>query len=342
MVTIKDIAAKASVSVTTASLVLNDKDGAARISAKTKQRVLDAAAAIGYIPNVSARQLRQQGEPTLTIALLLPHDSRVSIMGELITGIQRFLLAGDAPVKCSLSVEMYKAGELASVGGLKDRARFNGVLLANLSEEDEAWVHERPGSLPCVLFQRRSELYDYVDCDNTQAGRDVARHFAGNGHQRIAALVPRLSSDAINRRIRGLLAELAAAEGRSVEPLIRFGDFSEAGGYRATVELLQDGIAPTSIVAFSDQMAMGALYALQERHIPVPESCELIGFDNLPLSLYTIPALSTVSVPVQNMAEYAGRLLLSRIIPGSPQLPSRTFDMPLLHRATTRGVNAAD
>ncbi|WP_135550413.1 LacI family DNA-binding transcriptional regulator [Paenibacillus cymbidii] len=334
MVTIKDIAARAGVSVTTASLVLNDKDGAVRISAATRKLVLETAAALGYVPNVSARQLRRQGERTLSIALLLPHDSRVSIMGELITGIQRYLLEGDAPAKCSLTVEMYRAGELAEVSGLWEQTRFNGALLANLSERDEAYAHERRFVLPAVLFQRKSDLYPYVDCRNTQAGSDVAAHFIARGHRQLVVLVPRLSSDAINRRLQGMLAALAAAE-NATEPVIRFGEFSEDGGYRAAAELLQSGFEPTAVVAFSDQMAMGALFALRERGIRVPEACELIGFDDLPFARYTSPPLSTVAIPVQEMAHHAARMLLGRIVPGSPAQASRTFDMPLVHRATT-------
>lgn len=335
MVTIKDIAAKANVSLTTASLVLNGKEGAARISDKTKSHVLEVAAALGYVPNLSARLLRQQGGNPLSMALLLPHDSRVSIMGDIITGIQRFLASGEAPVKCSLTVEMYNAGELSDVPGLKESVRYNGAILANLSGEDEQYMQRIPSKIPCVLLQRKSAAYDSVDADNITAGREVARHYVANGHRKIVVLVPELSSNALSRRVNGIMEELSMVKTHEVEPVIRFCAFSEEGGYLAVNDLLAEGMTPTAIVSLSDQIAMGALSALNRHGIAVPDECELIGFDNLSMSPYTVPPLSTVSIPVQEMAFEASRLLLASIMNPNRAPSQMTFPMPLIHRSTT-------
>jgi DNA-binding LacI/PurR family transcriptional regulator len=338
MITIKDVAHKANVSVTTASLVLNQKDNAQRISTKTRDHVLQVAASLGYVPNLSARQLRQQTEHTLSIALLLPHDSRVSIMGEIVSGIQRFLLLKESTTKCSLTVEMYNANEFTAVNGLQEPIRFNGAILANLTEQDELYLHEHPIPLPCVLLQRNSDLYDYADGDNIQAGKDVAKHFISNGHHSIVLLVPRLSSDAINRRVQGIMSELSTNPNCQAKSFIHYCDFSETGGYNTMKQLLDNDVRPTAIICMSDQIAIGTLYALQEHSILIPEDCELISFDNLPLSQYTQPPLTSVSVPVRDMAYYASKLLLNNIVTTSLRLPSHTFEMPIIHRGTTRVI----
>lgn len=340
MVTIRDIAAKANVSLTTASMVLNNKAGAVRISEKTQQQVLAAASELGYVPNMSARQLRQPGPKVLTLALLLPVDSRVSMVGEMIGGIQQYLLSEEkeTQIPCALVVETYKQGCIREVEGLFSPHRFNGAIAANLSAEDQEQLHQLPSKVPCVLLQRRSERYSYADAANYEAGRELVKHFAQNKHAKLFILVPSVSSDAVTRRVQGMQHELATIRSNSgvaPELVIVPCDFSEEGGHEAVYKLLPNHPSPTAVVCLSDPIAVGALSALYEAGVRVPEDCELMGFDNLSVSRYTIPKLSTVDVPVRRMAYEAARMLVHQIVnAGSPQ-QAVTFDMTLIHRETT-------
>lgn len=338
MPTIKDIAAKANVSVTTASLVLNNKDGALRISEKTKQHVLGVAAELGYVPNMSARHLRMEGDRTLVVALLIPFDVRISLAWEILSGIQQYLTSDDVPYACTLMVETHRKGEIGAVRGLQSPIRFNGAIIANLSPEDQQHLHENPSRVPCVLFQRSSDFYPYVDADNEAAGREVARHFVSGGHREIVVIAPDITSDAIQRRVRGIMAEPELSRG-SIKADILTGEFSEAGGYQTMKAYLREGKSPTAVVCLSDQMAIGALSALHEHGVAVPGECEVAGFDNLPVSSYTIPKLSTVHIPVRSMAYRAAQLLVQGLLDGSAYYrssgQSQTFELPFVHRETT-------
>lgn len=336
LVTIKEIAAKANVSLTTASIVLSNRSSSIRISEKTKKKVLDTAAALGYLPNLSARQLRQTGENVLTLALIMPIDSRVSIMGEILLGVQQYLTSPEVPLSCALIVETHNPGRIEDIKGLFVPSRFNGAIAANLSADDQQLLHRSEVKVPCVLLHRESEMFPYADANNFAAGQLAAAHFLRNGHRELVILAPRISSDAIQKRVEGILNELSLQPGNAVRHILIECEFSEEGGYEAGKRLLASQGTPTAVVCLCFPLAVGVLSAMHEAGVAIPRQCEVIGFDNKSSPQYTIPKLSTVDIPIGQMARQAAKMLVNLILnPNAPQ-DSVTFDVQLVHRETTR------
>jgi DNA-binding LacI/PurR family transcriptional regulator len=306
---IKDIAKLAQVSQGTASLVLNGKGNALRISSATQQRIMEAARTLDYSPNISARRLRSGGETVAPIiALFWTIDTRASLIGRYLKGVQDILYAQETEYE--LLIQPYVGGRINDVKSLVTGTRFNGAVIANATDEDEAYLQEADIKVPVVLYQRYSEKFCSINVDNYNTGREVARLFASRGHTAVGVIIPKVSSRAIQYRKDGFL-EQAKASGLSVEAMhIAEGEFSEEGGYQAARALLQADIKPSALFVLSDQMAVGALAALREVGMRVPEDIELVGHDDNEMARFTAPPLTTIHFPVEEMAKSCIQLLI--------------------------------
>jgi LacI family transcriptional regulator len=330
-VTIKDIANAAGVSIATASLILNKKEGAIRFSQNTQEKVRQAALSLGYIPNMAARNLRQTDRTNLTIAVVWPIDRRVKFIGRVLTGIQNYI-SDEKSVNINLIVKTFGSEGLKSVKELLAPNLFNGAILSNMTVEDEEYLHSITPKVPIVLFHRSSPQYPYVNADNFAAAQSVAKYFTNSGHKKIAVLAPVEQIQSWNQRIAGFYSILAG--NYAVYPCAS----NEEGGYEAVARLVREGYIPTGLICICDQVAMGALAALQTAGIAVPDECEVFGFDNQVFSNFTIPKLSTVNLPVEEMAYYATMLLVERCTHIPASVGSRTFEMQLLHRDSTKNI----
>jgi len=338
LVTIKDIAQAANVSITTASLILNNKEGAIRISEPTKQRVIEAARKLGYVPNLSARQLRnREDHRRLTLALLWPMDTRASTIVRFLNGIQEYIMI-EEETEIELLIEPYGEKGIQSVKGLEVPNRFNGAILAHTTKADEQYMDGFSPSVPIVQFHRYSSKYSYVNANNFQAGEKVAEHFIQNRHQQIAILYPEVSSEALELRLAGIIGRLEKAP--QTMYIQKTCTFTEYGGYQAVRELIQEGYDPTALICISDHVAMGALSALHDHGVSVPDQCEVMGFDNQEFSKFTIPKLSTVHLPVEKMAKRATQILVQSILDPLSPVTQEVFDLEIIHRSTTKRGNA--
>ncbi|MFC4306441.1 LacI family DNA-binding transcriptional regulator [Cohnella boryungensis] len=308
MSSIKEIAKLANVSQGTASVVLNGKGDQLRISQATQQRIYEAARALDYRPNISARRLRSSGETVAPIiALFWTLDTRASLIGRFLKGVHTALRSSEE--ECELLIQPYISSKLKNNRSLSTGTRFNAAIIANATEEDEAFLREASFNVPIVLHLRDSDSHSYVSVDNYRTGQEVARLFASRGHRLVSLISPPdLSSRAIRFRKEGFL-QGAAEFGLTVLPEhIAGGDFTEEGGYQAASELMQAETRPTALFVISDQMAMGALARLHELGISVPNDMEVVGHDDNEGSRFSIPSLTTVHMPIEEIAETCTRL----------------------------------
>ncbi|MBP1995628.1 LacI family DNA-binding transcriptional regulator [Paenibacillus eucommiae] len=301
MSSIKEIAKLAEVSQGTASIVLNGKGDQQRISQATQQRIYDAARKLDYRPNISARRLRSGGETVAPIiALFWTLDTRASLIGRFLKGVHDELKLSEE--EHELLIQPYVSTRLCDVKSLITGTRFNAAIIANATEEDEKFLNEANINVPIVLHLRSSDKYSSVSVDNYQTGQEVARLFASRGHKRAGLIVPELSSRAIRNRMEGFL-DGAKAYGLEISAEhITGGDFTEEGGYNAADQLLLAEERPSSLFVLSDQMAIGVLAKLHERNIRVPEEIEIVGHDDSESSRFAYPSLTTVHLPVEEMA----------------------------------------
>lgn len=321
----KEIAVRAGTSISTVSLVLNDRASTVRISETTRQQVLDAARVLGYTPNMAARRLRsgQVGAHPLVIGVLMPRDERLTITVPAVGTIHDTLDAwsretGAAPPE--VIIEMYTGGEISAVESLAHNARYNGALLFNTLPEDDAFLAAQgPLPVPLVLMQRSVAGQNWVNTDNHAMGRQVAAHLHGLGHRDIAVVMPAIASAAQTARREGFTAfgDEEARQATRERDIVR-GTFSEQGGYDAVRRLLagrrEGGLPlPTALFVTTDRMAVGGLHALKEAGLRVPEDVAVIGYDDDPVAAHTDPPLTTVDAATGASAAWATRALLDLI-----------------------------
>ncbi|MDO8501880.1 MAG: LacI family DNA-binding transcriptional regulator [Gemmatimonadaceae bacterium] len=305
MATIKDVAREASVSVATVSRVFND---AAVVRAETARRIRDVATALRYAPHGGARSLITNR--TNTLGVLLP-DLFGEFFSELIHGIDLTARRSGYHILVSRSWEGRTETEEAMRAM---RGRVDGVLLMSPDINADSLLNV-PASLPVVLLCSASIGHDAdsVIIQNSRGAREMVRHLISLGHRRIAIIKGAPGNYDAAERLRGYrtaLREAGIAPERSLE---LDGDFTEAGGYAATLELLAAKPRPTAIFAANDSMAIGALSALRESGVRVPEDMAVAGFDDIPLARYMDPPLSSVRVPISDLGARAVEILLHAI-----------------------------
>lgn len=346
VVGLKDIARRAGTSVSTVSQVLNERATAVRISEATRRQVLEAARTLGYTPNIAARRLRSARDEVqpLVIGVLLPFDERLAITVPAVGAIHHALegRARDGDARgAEVIVETYQGGALDRVRSLRDNTRYNGAILFNTLPADDRFL-EQAGPLPAplVLMQRSIAGHSWVNTDNRRMGERVAAHLLALGHRRLAIVAPAIPSAAQTARVDGFTDRVLRADGATLAPRrAGRGAFSEAGGHEATAGVLRDlGRAgappPTALFVTTDRMAVGALHALKEAGLRVPEDVAVVGYDNDPVAGFTAPPLTTVDAAVHRSAEEATALLLDLIRGGTLEPRTKLLDAHLVVRAS--------
>jgi DNA-binding LacI/PurR family transcriptional regulator len=300
--TIYDVARLAGVSTATVSRALN---GTGQIAPATRASIDAAVEQLGYRPNTIARSLVTKS--TQTIALLLP-DITNPFYAALVSGIQqRALEAGHTMLLCTTEGDPEREEQYLSLLRAKqvDGALVDGLVLP----PDRIARFVRDG-FPIVCLDRDvdSASVPLVQVDNRLGARMATEHLLSLGHIRIAHVAGAPDLRISEERVEGYREALLAAHVPPAPELVATGDFTEEGGYRATSVLMNRGF--TAVFAANDLSALGVISALTEAGWRVPEDVSVVGFDDLRLSRYTSPPLTTIRQPAAEIAERATQLLL--------------------------------
>ncbi|HEX7688816.1 MAG TPA: substrate-binding domain-containing protein [Burkholderiaceae bacterium] len=326
MTTIKDVAALAGVGLGTASRAMS---GRGSVAPETRRRVEHAARSLNFQPLRRAR-----AEAGGSIGLVVPSFTGnfyapllQAVDAELRAAGRHLLVAGGR----SEGDERRRA--LDGIGFLLER-RCAGVIVATnaLSEAD---LHELRRRCPRVAFiNRRAAGVERhcFDIDHELGGRLAARALLGRGHREIACIAGPADAADSRQRMAGFHAELAR-HGLAIPPARRAeGDFSFAGGFAATRRLLEQAPAGwTALFCANDVMAMAAISRLARAGLAVPRDVSVLGFDDSDIATYTTPQLTTVRIPVEQMAASACRFLLNECY-GLAQPVAREFQPVLMWR----------
>ncbi len=306
MVTIKDVARAAGVSVATVSRVYN---GADPVREETRQRVREVGGRLGYTPHGAARSLITSR--TSTLGVILP-DLYGEFFSEVIRGIDQAAQRHGYHLLISSSHDARPAVEAA----LRSmRGRVDGLILMWPDMDADAAVRNLPAGFPLVLLHAPVEpdAFDVITIANFDGAYAMVRHLVELGHTRIAIIKGVAGNFDAAERLRGYRAALAASGIAETPNLEVQGDFSEDSGFHATGELLQAPARPTAIFAANDAMAIGALSALRQAGVRVPEDVAVGGFDDIPMARYLDPPLSSVHVDMTALGERATLRLLAAV-----------------------------
>lgn len=338
MSTIKEIAEKTNLSIGTVSLVLNGRGDAMRISKKTQQRILEAAQGIGYLPNVSARRLRHlAGRNIPVIATFWPPDLSADVLGRFIMGAQSSIL--EQEYEFEMSIQPYKRSAIHKIKELCDSGMFNGAILTGISTEEQRYLEENPLSVPAVLFNRRSTIYNSVHVDSYEIGRKTAELFAARGHKKVGSIVPsHLKTSAYHSRQEGF-EDGCKKYGLELEKRhILVAEMTMEGGITAAWNIVESGGAlPTAIFFPLSIMAAAALPVFQRAGIKIPDEMEIMTYGDYEIEKYSVPSLSAVKFPVEEMGKACIRLVMESIQGSGAQSKSIVFDTPFVFRESCGG-----
>lgn len=330
MATIKEVAEHAAVSVATVSRVVN-KNG--YVSDELRQRVLDAMKVLDYKPSALARSLRRQ--ESMIIGVLVPGIHQ-PFFASLTFVIQKMLFASNyRALLCSSEEDAEKE---ATYVDMLVHQRVDGVIVAPTGRGSET-IKPLLSKVPVVLVDR--DLPDLqlnrILADNYQGGYAAAKHLLDLGHRKIALIGGASYNIALEQRTNGAKQAFRDAGLELDSSMIILHEQIEFEiGFRTARDLLRRKNRPTAIFAMTDVIAVGILHAASEIGLRLPDDLSVIGFDDIPLASYVIPALTTIAQPIQEMGETAAKLLLNRLKNGTSEpYESITLNMKLMNRRST-------
>lgn len=305
MATIKDVAQLAGVSVATVSRVINHSPKA---STASREAVNSAMETLNYHPNANARALAQQN--TKTIGLVVG-DVSDPFFGAMVKAVEQvsyhsgnFLLIGNGyhnEQKETQAIEQLIRHRCAAL--VVHAKKIPDARLISLMEQIPGMVlinRILPG------FEQRC-----IALDNRYGAWLATRHLIQQGHRQIGYLCSNHKISDADDRLQGYLDALHEHNIAPDDRLITFGEPDEIGGEQAMTELLSHGKNFTAVACYNDSMAAGAMGVLSDNGQDVPNAVSLIGFDDILISRYTRPRLTTVRYPIVNMATQAAELALA-------------------------------
>jgi LacI family transcriptional regulator len=311
-----EIARIAGVSRTTVSFVLNNVRGK-NISEETRQRVVTAAREFGYSPDGAAVDTATSREGAMS--LFVCHSESAFSDAYIMR-----LIEGMGPVlhksRYDLRVQQFRVSRADYVETAR-RNGYEGILLLNTHADDPGIAALKGSLLPFVVIgSLPDEGLTQVDIDNAEAARIVGEYLHGLGHRDIA-VIPHASEAflAVKARLAGFSAALRALGLELPPERVSYAHFSEESGHVAMREILGRGTPPTAVFATNDMVAYGAMRAIEEAGLSIPEDLSVVGFDDDYMSRYTNPPLTTMTLPAEGIGRMAAEALLRLIRGGRAQ-----------------------
>jgi DNA-binding LacI/PurR family transcriptional regulator len=331
-VTSADVAHHAGVSRTTVSFVLNERPDT-NITPETRKRVLDAARDLGYVVHGAARALAAGSSQTIGLVL---RQSPEQVAADALLAETLWGIGGEVHrAGYRVLVEPLSPG-VGTYSGLVRSQRVDGLIVSGprsddlelraLADEDYPIILQ--GSLPGINAPS-------VDVDNRAGARSAVEHLVALGHTRIACITnaPRAYTSAEDR-LAGYRDALEAAGVAFDDAAIAEGAFDAASGLAAMRDILGRGEPPTAVFVCSDVVAVGALRALREAGLRVPDDVSVAGFDDIALAPFVEPPLTTVRLPARALGVAAGRALVERLA-GRMPVDRHLLATELVVRAST-------
>ena len=328
-VTIRDVATKAGVSVTTVSRVLNGKDD---ISEATTQKVLAVVEELGYASSLAARGMRSRR--TNLIGLIL-HDVASLYSQEIMRGVNQ------AIAKIDKDLIIYTSGGLDRENVAQHERHY--VALLNGSVTDGAIMVTPTATqftthAPLVIIDPNNETPDYpaIIATNQEGALAAMRYLTDLGHRRIGHIAGEMKLISASQRLQGYKDGLVAAGIPLNEDLIEIGDYTTETAVICARQLLSLPNRPTAIFAANDVSAMGVYQAAREFGLQIPGDLSVIGFDNLREAASLNPALTTIDQALEKMGTMATEMVV-KLVKGE-SLPKNTAEKGNLYKIPTQLV----
>lgn len=336
MASIRDVATKAGVSVSTVSHVINNTRF---VREETRKKVLVAMDDLNYKPNRLASSLRRKDKRTNTLGLLIP-DSTNPFFAEVLRGVEDASFeAGYNVFLCNSDDDPKK--ELHYIEVLLGK-QIDGIILVSAGSHIDSLEALAKGDIAAVVVDRKvtGAKTDSVMVDNETGGYQATNYLLELGHTRIGCITgPSLLTPSA-ARVEGYRKALLENNLLVDDDLIVMGDFRAQSSYQATLELLEKKDPPTALFACNDMMAVGALHAADELGLKVPRDISIIGFDDITLASFTIPPLTTVAQPSHEIGLLAAEMVIDRIQKPTTARRSETLSTKIVIRNSCQALES--
>lgn len=327
-ITIKDVAKKSGVSVSTVSRILNGYEK--NFTPKTVNKVLKAKSDLKYEPDYFARRMIMK--ESKTIGVLIP-DITNPFFSELIRGIENILYKENfITMLCNADLDQEK--EDAYLEELSRRG-VDGFIIASsaISNESINATLKANGHPFIVLDQKKAEgISDAVLTDDFTGGQVAARHLRELGHEKIVIAMPENATANIQNRLAGVRSIYSASQITIINTAL-----SKVGGRQAVPAILKTDA--TAIFAVNDEIALGLYLGLSEAGKKIPDDYSVVGYDNIDMCEYMVPQLTTVAQPIFELGQTTARMLLERIENPAKNWEERTLPVNLIKRFSTAHLN---
>ena len=339
--TIKDIAKICGVGVSTVSRAINDHPD---INSETKEKIMNAIQEYGYVPNDSARNLKRVDAKAIAVLVK-------GIANPFFTGMITVIEQECKKRHYSMELSHVEAdeNEVDVAQKVVKEKRLRGIIFlgGRFSHSEEKlkkltvpFVFSTAGSIPENISRK---LYSSISVDDRRESARMVEYLIRSGHTRIAILVAEALEESVGRLRLDGYCDALKAHGIEVNPGLichtsgELGHFSMENGYLTTKRLLGRGEAFTALYAVSDTLAIGSLRALYEAGLRVPQDISLAGYDGIDMAGNTVPNLTTMRQPVEEMARDTTRLLFD-IIAKKTKHQHITYEAELLARESTAEI----
>lgn len=304
-VTIYDVAQKAEVGIGTVSRVLNNSEN---VKDKTREKVLKAITKLNYRPSAMARGLALQ--KTDSIAVVVPYFTHHFFV-EILKGVQEELKEFDMDLVLFNVADKDEKDKY--INRLLKERKVDGVLAITLNMTKEEVTKFKEKNIPLVLVDDNQQGISSIFVDDIKGTKKAINYLVDSGHERICFLNGSLDSKQGARRLKGVKKALNEAGLELNSDLFKVGDFTENSGYKLMEEILklEEVKRPTAIFAASDNQAIGALNAIEDAGLSVPDDFSLVGYDDIELAHYL--GLTTVRQPMFKMGKLGVEILVQSI-----------------------------
>ncbi|WP_033827456.1 LacI family DNA-binding transcriptional regulator [Bacillus andreraoultii] len=312
-VTIKDVAKKANVSISTVSRVLSNSP---KISEQTKRHVRKVIKELGYHANLTARSLVQQ--TTRTIGIVMKNSSREALHTTFLPEVLGGITAITSKYEFSIRLAIGESEEeiFQDVTKMVQGKQVDGVIVLYSKKDDPVINYLKDSQIPFVILGRPTKDINkitFVDNDNRQAAMDATNYIIQLGHKRIAYIGDDTKFEVAKLRITGFRQAILDNGLKLQENFIKYINGNYEEGFEAVRELMSLPNRPTAIVLSDDINALIVLSALSNLAIKIPEDVSIISFNNSTIARITYPRLTTVDVQVYQLGQEAAKAIIEQV-----------------------------
>ncbi|MFG6350448.1 MAG: LacI family transcriptional regulator [Oscillospiraceae bacterium] len=333
--TLRDVAEKAGVTTATVSYILNEKKS---FPDETRQRVMSAIAELGYIPNLSARTLTQRSSKLIGIVVPQTEGSRLMFQNNFYAEILGSIEFHARQNGYHIIISATDANE--SYLRLARERNLDGIIVIGMYP-DEFYRQMKESHIPIVLVDSycNDHYYHNIRIDDAYGSYLATRYVLSKGHRNMAFFSGQLKENGVmKKRLAGYRDALSEYGIPFDRRYVFEGKIDYASGIDAAERLLSSRVPATAVVAAADILAIGAMKGFYERGVRVPEDISVMGFDDLEISQYLAPGLSTIRQEISQKGEKAVELLINNIKEPNLTKQEQILPVKLVERGSVKRI----